>query len=594
MPPTTQSVATPPHTIPVPAEAQPYLCSIPRPSQPALNDAEIEAARIASLAEAERANRRGWELLEGMKGKCIFHVKGWWAYEYCYGTPDSKVKQFHPVVQESGKVRWPLVVDNEQAYFILGRAQPTSEAKPNTKTGDKEEDGKKGEGKQKTLGDETKRDDTAQGGEVKPGDVEVAGKTTSSSKTSPIPPGGTLVNKGETTYLTHHLTSGTKCDLTYRQREVEIQYHCRPELTVDYIAVVKEITTCSYLMVVQTPRLCKDPAFQKKPVTESLEITCRRISEHAGEDFTDEGIAASEQEVAKVFEKQRKSTGPKMPYKDGKPVIGGTVIGGGKYFPIKEGEEPPLKQPANWRPSGTKANPDGELVHDETEKPSAKFRLGQPTIGGDHVGPASPRIIEMASVKRDHADVVYTVVASGIIGDPNWEVLDEQILKAFKLGPDEIGLILQDVDWKTDGKGMDGQRWYLVVLTGPKVQKGLEIRAVVENEVEVKETVTKKVAQVTGAKKQIPGHAESTLKEKEPKEDKKAEQNEVNERRDQGLDEEAEAEEETKQPEPKSEPQLEPDQEQQNIDDETGDESAEEESLGGSEEEMVEKARDEL
>lgn len=559
MPPTTQWVAIPPHSIPVGAEAQPYLCSIPRPSQHALNDVEIEAARMASLAEAERANRRGWELLEGMKEHCIFHVRGWWAYEYCYGTPDSKVKQFHPVLQADGHAKWPLVVDNEQAYFILGRAHPTNEAKPSTKTGDKKEDGKKGEEGQKTLGDEKKGDIAIQGGEVKPGDVEVAGKTNSGSKTSPIPPGGTLVNKGETTYLTHHLTSGTKCDLTYRQREIEIQYHCRPELTHDHIAVVKEITICSYLMVVQTPRLCKDPAFQRKPVTDSLEIKCRRISEHAGEELTDEEIAASEQQVAKAFEKEKKSIGPKVPSKDGKPVIGGTVVGGGKYFPMTEGEEPRLKQPANWRPSGTKAAPDGQLVHGlENQKPGAQFRLGKPTVGGDYVGAASPRIIEMASVKRDHADVVYTVVASGIIGDPNWEVLDEQILKAFKLGPDEIGLILQDVDWRMNGRGMDGQRWCLVVLTGPKVQKGLEIRAVVETEIEVKETATKKIATVTGTKKmaQVTGaKKELTLEEKEPEnEGQNAKQD----------------------------------------DDETRDESAKEENLGGSEEEMAENAKDEL
>ena len=94
--------------------------------------------------------------------------------------------------------------------------------------------------------------------------------------------------------------------------------------------MVKEITTCSYLMVVQTPRLCKDPAFQKKAVSDSLEIKCRKISEHTRDELAEEEVAAAaaaaasaaQAEVANVLKNEKKPTGPAMQYKDGKIEIG--------------------------------------------------------------------------------------------------------------------------------------------------------------------------------------------------------------------------------------------------------------------------------
>lgn len=38
------------------------------------------------------------------------------------------------------------------------------------------------------------------------------------------------------------------------------QFHCNPQ-TTDRISLIKETSTCAYLMVIQTPRLCNDVAF---------------------------------------------------------------------------------------------------------------------------------------------------------------------------------------------------------------------------------------------------------------------------------------------------------------------------------------------
>lgn len=476
---TAEASPIPPHAIAPEQTPQPYLCSIPRPAPPSKDVDEIERERIASVTEGERANRRGWELLEGMKGECIYHVKGWWAYEYCYGQPDSMVKQFHPVVEGTGKVKWPLVLDSEEAWFILGRAQPKESVK--RKKGDKKNDRT-----QKTLGDEQKKGDDEKDGQTKPGDVDVPSKKDYSSSSPFIPEGGHIVNKGDTSYLTHHLESGTRCDLTYRHREIEIQYHCRTDIAHDWIAVVKEITTCSYLMVVQTPRLCKDKAFTKRTVSDGLEIKCRKISERTHENLEKNREPAQESAelgLAELAEKQaeEKAAGPKMQYKDGKLVIGGTVIGGGKYFPIIEGQDPKLKQPENWRSSGTKTNPGGELIDGAAEVLKPKTKLDRPTVGGPNIGLQSKdsKVVMIMALEEDHPDTNYFVVATGIIGEVAWEVMDEEELERVDLNMDTLRKLVQGVDWKDDGKNEDGQRWYVVAVKGPNLVKNYELRAVV-------------------------------------------------------------------------------------------------------------------
>lgn len=55
------------------------------------------------------------------------------------------------------------------------------------------------------------------------------------------------------------------------------QYHCNPSIGADRITLIKEILTCAYLMVVETPRLCNDVAFQPPQKDEANSITCRPV-----------------------------------------------------------------------------------------------------------------------------------------------------------------------------------------------------------------------------------------------------------------------------------------------------------------------------
>ena len=76
------------------------------------------------------------------------------------------------------------------------------------------------------------------------------------------------------------MEGGTWCELTKKNRRIEIQFQCDPS-GGDRIAWIKETSTCSYLMVIHTPKLCNDLAFVPvKRVGEGEgvhEIVCQKV-----------------------------------------------------------------------------------------------------------------------------------------------------------------------------------------------------------------------------------------------------------------------------------------------------------------------------
>jgi hypothetical protein len=85
---------------------------------------------------------------------------------------------------------------------------------------------------------------------------------------------------GEQRYLVQRMGGGAWCDLIKKNRRIEVQFQCDPS-GGDRIAWIKETSTCSYLMVVHTPKLCNDVAFVPvKRVGEGEgvhEIKCQRV-----------------------------------------------------------------------------------------------------------------------------------------------------------------------------------------------------------------------------------------------------------------------------------------------------------------------------
>ncbi|KAG0154739.1 hypothetical protein PDIDSM_307 [Penicillium digitatum] len=199
------------------------LCQIPRVTNNDHNATrDKENNKAEEQKELARATDRGLELLREMEGKCMYYFSGWWSYSFCY---QKQIKQFHALPAGRGVPNYPPIEDTQTHSFVLGRfiGDKSEEEKPSAKT------------------------DVAE-----------------------------LHTKGGSRYLVQHLRGGTKCDLTGRERKVEVQFHCHPQST-DHIGWIKELTTCSYLMVIYTPRLCDDVAFLPPRQDEIHTIECREI-----------------------------------------------------------------------------------------------------------------------------------------------------------------------------------------------------------------------------------------------------------------------------------------------------------------------------
>jgi protein OS-9 len=158
--------------------------------------------------------------------RCIYFISGWWSYSFCY---NKQIKQFHQLPPGNGAPPYPPTEDPTTPSYILGKF-PTE-----------------------------KKDKTAQkASEDKPG-TDVA-----------------LQTKGESRYLVQKLSGGTICDLTGKERRIEVQFHCHPQ-SPERIGWIREVATCSYLMVIYTPRLCNDVAFLPPREDKANPITCQEI-----------------------------------------------------------------------------------------------------------------------------------------------------------------------------------------------------------------------------------------------------------------------------------------------------------------------------
>ena len=140
-------------------------------------------------------------------------------------------------------------------------------------------------------------------------------------------------------YLSQKLSGGTTCDLTGSPRRVEVQFHCYPQ-SADRIEMIKEVSTCSYLMVIYTPRLCDDVAFLPPRKEKAESIVCKEVVKE-GE--------VGEWEARKLNEMGRKSIGGSADREPARPMVGGIEVGGMNVIG-KDGrklEVPQMMQPGS-------------------------------------------------------------------------------------------------------------------------------------------------------------------------------------------------------------------------------------------------------
>ncbi|OQE91290.1 hypothetical protein PENNAL_c0010G06291 [Penicillium nalgiovense] len=247
------------------------LCQIPRVTNDDHNITNKENSKVEEQKELARATDRGLELLREMEGKCMYYFSGWWSYSFCY---QKQIKQFHALPAGRGIPNYPPIEDPQTHSFVLGRF-----------IGDKGEEEK-----------QSAKTDVAE-----------------------------LHTKGGSRYLVQHLRGGTKCDLTGRERKVEVQFHCHPQST-DHIGWIKELTTCSYLMVIYTPRLCDDVAFLPPRQDEIHTIECREI---LTSDEVTEREAIKERYMTSQLADAATNADADITQSE-LPIIGGIEVGGRK------------------------------------------------------------------------------------------------------------------------------------------------------------------------------------------------------------------------------------------------------------------------
>ncbi|KAF2009805.1 hypothetical protein BU24DRAFT_427827 [Aaosphaeria arxii CBS 175.79] len=302
---------------PVVLDGRRYICSIPI----IVEDETVNATASAEQAKAEeekelvRAADRGWELLDGMKDSCIYYIGGWWAYSFCY---QGEIKQFHPLPPGRGVPHYPPAEDAAVNSFVLGKFPKPEDGSDQSKASKET---------QKTLGKEegTKETMDDEGNIQKP--------KTASGSTLEV---ARLETKGSSRYMVQRISGGTECDLTGKERKVEVQYHCHPQ-SADRIAMIKETATCTYLMIVNTPRLCNDVAFLPPQENLAHTINCQPVVQ----DFEAEAWEMVQVED-KLAEAERiialENQNPLREIADGAegstkrgPIVGGIEVGAQKF-----------------------------------------------------------------------------------------------------------------------------------------------------------------------------------------------------------------------------------------------------------------------
>lgn len=272
-----------------------YLCSIPviEPSLPE-NKTANELAKAEEARKLSRAASKGWELLTKLEDSCLYFMSGWWSYSFCNNR---EIVQFHALTATANGQ--PPRRDPHTAEFVLGRI-PTIPA-------------------------------TAESRKLQDDD-----------DSPPMP--AELQVKGDQRYLVQRLEGGTICDLTGRERTVEVQYHCVPGMKGDRIGWIKEVTICAYVMIVNTPRLCSDVAFLPPEQTKANSITCQLIGD--GEAVTPlllEHEKPTAKDASDASKETETSQGEKAK-KEPEVTVGGVVIGARKVLSgADEAGKPPVK-----------------------------------------------------------------------------------------------------------------------------------------------------------------------------------------------------------------------------------------------------------
>jgi len=201
-----------------------YLCLIPHPLHtiPLLEEDDLDIGVTPA---------RSWSLLQPLSGTCLYHRQGWFTYSYCH---NQEIRQFKELIPPHSRIpagAYKPEEDPEWESYTLGRSPISTENRA---------------------------------------DLSIAEQNADAANLE-------LARTAGSRYLVQRWGDGTTCDKTGKSREVEVQFHCSMVMT-DHILFVKEAKTCSYVLVIHTPRLCGEPGFKSsRDAGEEAQIRCREV-----------------------------------------------------------------------------------------------------------------------------------------------------------------------------------------------------------------------------------------------------------------------------------------------------------------------------
>ncbi|KAJ3984450.1 hypothetical protein F5890DRAFT_1516691 [Lentinula detonsa] len=236
-----------------------YLCLVPKPLNLSPTTSDDDPGEEITPA-------RSWSLLQPLSGSCLYHRQGWFTYSYCH---NDQIRQFRELPQAQSHIPEE---DHSWESYTLGKAPATPE----------------------------------------PGvDLTVA-------EQNAIEANSELARGAGSRYLVQRWGDGTMCDKTGKGREVEVQFHCSMTMS-DTILFVKETKTCSYVLVINTPRLCGEPGFRShRDAVEQAHIRCREIVHTQTEEYHDVPETDYPQKIPRI----KKALPPKVAEKLEKNIGG--------------------------------------------------------------------------------------------------------------------------------------------------------------------------------------------------------------------------------------------------------------------------------
>lgn len=346
-----------------------YLCLIPaiQPPSPE-NRTANELAKAEEARELSRAAAKGWELLNQLQDSCLYFMSGWWSYSFCNNR---EIVQFHALAAAPNGQ--PPRRDPHTAEYVLGRI-PTIPA----------------------TADHKSQKDSAQA--------------------PPLP--AELQVKGDQRYLVQRLESGTICDLTGRERTIEVQYHCVPGMRSDRIGWIKEVTICAYVMIVNTPRLCNDVAFLPPEEIKANPISCQLIADDSDADrpllgqgvsAADDATGATEQEKSGESEVMEAKEKAKEPTKKPEVTVGGVVIGAQRMLSGADESGKPVKLEPPQRPFYSEGRLIEVLIQAASKEDGGKIKM--PSAEELEKLDIKPEVVEKMKEKMEQ-----------LAGDAGWKL----------------------------------------------------------------------------------------------------------------------------------------------------------------------------